>query len=99
MTSVLYSSGGYNTGGNQLRVEIRNLTTRVDTLSTTLSNLKNLFISLHPDQAEAINTHFSGVTPPTPEQLQQQAQQQAQQQQVQAPRTPAQNAAVNRVRP
>lgn len=92
MTSVI-NGFGYN-GGNQLRVELRNLTTRVDTLTNSLASLKELFLTLHPDQTDAINAAFTTGTTST-----QQTQQQ-QQQQTQPPvRTAAQQQAVNRVRP
>jgi hypothetical protein len=98
MTSVI-NGFGYN-GGNQLRVDFRNLTTRVDTLTTTLNSLKDLFITLHPDKADVINATFSsgGATSQQPSQQQSQQQQQQQQQQPSS-RTPAQQEALNRVRP
>ena len=95
MTSVI-NGFGYN-GGNQLRVELRNLTTRVDTLTNSLNSMKELFLTLHPDQAEAVNAAFSTAGTTTQQQQQQQAQQQAA---TQPPvRTAAQQQAVNRVRP
>ena len=95
MTSVI-NGFGYN-GGNQLRVELRNLTTRVDTLTNSLNSMKELFLTLHPDQTEAVNAAFSAGGTTTQQTQQQQAQQQAA---TQPPvRTAAQQQAVNRVRP
>jgi len=94
MTSVLYSSGGYNLGGNQFRVEIRNLTNRVDTLTTSLTSLKDLFVSLHPDKTDEINATLSNVLNPTTNSTPANAPPPPF-----PPRNPAQNAAVNRVRP
>lgn len=91
MTSVLFSSGGYNIGGNQLRVELRALEGRVDTLSKALMNMKELLTSLNPDQANAINTHFNAIVNPPPANAVQQPPPS------EAPRPV--NPAVNRVRP
>jgi hypothetical protein len=89
MTSVI-NGFGYN-GGNQLRVELRNLTTRVDTLTTSLNSLKELLLTLHPDKTDAIN---AASTTSTPQQVQEQ------QAPTQPPaRTAAQQQALNRVRP
>ena len=60
MSSVLGSGYGYNTGGNQLRTELRTLTTQVSTLTTHVSSLKVLLLTLNPDKAETINAHFDG---------------------------------------
>lgn len=93
MTSVLFSSGGYNIGGNQLRVELRTLQGRVDTLSKGLMSMKDLLVSLNPDQAEAINKHFDDiVNPPSANTVQQPA---LPPPQASRPVNPA----VNRVRP
>ena len=93
MTSVLYSSGGYNLGGNQFRVDIRNLTTRVETLTTGLTSMRDLIVTLHPEKADQINASLSNILnpattttpttapPPFP------------------PRNPAQTVGVSRVRP
>ena len=100
MTSII-NGFGYN-GGNQLRVDMRNLNTRLDTLTTTLNSLKDLFIALHPDKADIINATFSpnGSQSQQSQQQQQQSQQSQQQQSQQLPpRTPAQQEALNRVRP
>ena len=104
MTSII-NGFGYN-GGNQLRVDMRNLNTRLDTLTTTLNSLKDLFITLHPDKADVINATFSPNGSQLQSQQSQSQQQQSQQQQSQQqsqqqlpPRTPAQQEALNRVRP
>ena len=65
MTSVLYSSGGYNVGGNQLRTEIRTLQTRLDTLTSGLNGLKDLLNTLNPENAEAINAYFANFGAPS----------------------------------
>lgn len=94
MTSVLYSSGGYNIGGNQLRVDLRNTNNRLDNLIQGMATLEALFVKLHPENAAEIQTAFSNVVnppsapPPPPVNL--------------APLPPARNnvqtAGVNRVR-
>jgi hypothetical protein len=72
MTSVLYSSGGYNIGGNQLRVDLRNTSNRLESLIQGVQNLETLFVKLHPDNADEIKAAFSNIldpaasTPPAP---------------------------------
>ena len=65
MTSVLYSSGGYNVGGNQLRTEIRTLQTRLDTLTSGLNGLKDLLNTLNPENTEVINAYFTNLGVPS----------------------------------
>jgi hypothetical protein len=65
MTSVLYSSGGYNIGGNQLRVDLRNTNNRLDNLLQGMSTLEALFVKLHPENATEIQTAFSNVLNPS----------------------------------
>lgn len=64
MTSVLYSSGGYNIGGNQLRVDLRNTNNRLDNLIQGMASLEALFVKLHPENATEIQTAFSNVLNP-----------------------------------
>ena len=65
MTSVLYSSGGYNIGGNQLRVDLRNTNARLEGLLQGMASLEALFVKLHPDNADEIKAAFSNVINPS----------------------------------
>lgn len=62
MTSVMGSGFGYQTNGNQVRIELRTLTNRIEQLTTTLSSVKEYLIAQQPDKKVEIDALFN----PTP---------------------------------